>query len=129
MKMSLTLTEEEKIKIAKWILENFEVDLKTKMVKVPTAVEGEAVLIPAEKVFKALKNRLAIAFRNGEDPWIYLANAEITPPSTEELTPCEKCGGMLRTLTPEEYFNQFLKRKVAEKLKIENLEVVKQWLE
>ena len=126
--MSTSLTSEEKIKIVQWILENFEVDQQRKHVKIPTDVEGEKVLIPLKTFLEALKDAVVQALRNNEDPWVYVANVQMTPPSTDGLTPCESCGGKIRTLTPEEHFNRHVKREAAEKLKIKFLDEALKWL-
>jgi hypothetical protein len=121
-------TAEEKLKIAKWVMENFDVDTQNKTVRIPTSVQGEAVVIPLQKLLAAVENAVLTAIRNNEDPWIYLANVKMTPPPTDGLKPCVECGGILRTLSPEEHFNQFIRRKAAEKLKIPFLSEVAQWL-
>jgi hypothetical protein len=123
-----TITPEERLKIIKWVMENFDIDKQNKTVRIPTAVENEAVVIPLERLLATVKDAVLTALRNGEDPWIYVANAEMTPPPTTGLKPCAECGGILRTLSPEEHFNQFIRRKAAEKLKIPFLSEVAQWL-
>jgi len=129
VKMSVTpLTSGEKLKIIKWVMENFDINEQDKTVKIPTATENEAVVIPLEKLLATLKDAVLTAIRNGEDPWIYVANVKMTPPPTTNLKPCAECGGILRTLSPEEHFNQFIKRKAAEKLKIPFLNEVSKWL-
>jgi len=129
IKMSVTPpTNEEKLKIAKWVMENFDVDTQNKTVRIPTSVQGEAVVIPLQKLLAAVENAVLTAIRNNEDPWIYLADVRMTPPPTDGLMPCVECGGILRTLSPEEHFNQYVRRKAAEKLKIPFLDEVMGWL-
>jgi len=121
-------TSEEKLKIAKWVMENFDVDMQNKTVRIPTSVQGEAVVIPLQTLLAAVENAVLTAIRNNEEPWIYLANVKMTPPPTDGLKPCVECGGILRTLSPEEHFNQYVRRKAAEKLKIPFLDEVMGWL-
>jgi hypothetical protein len=69
-------TNEEKLKIAKWVMENFDVDTQNKTVRIPTSVQGEAVVIPLQKLLAAVENAVLTAIRNNEDPWIYLADVK-----------------------------------------------------
>jgi hypothetical protein len=127
--MSITPpTNEEKLKIIKWVMENFDVDEQTKIVRIPTSVEREAVVIPLQTLLATVENAVLTAIRSGDDPWIHMADVQMAPPSTTGLKPCVECGGVLRTLSPEEHFNQCIKRKVAEKLAIPFLDEVVKWL-
>jgi hypothetical protein len=121
-------TAEEKLKIAKWVMENFDVDMQNKTVRIPTSVQGEAVVIPLQKLLAAVENAVLTAIRSGDDPWLHMADVKMTPPPTDGLMPCVECGGILRTLSPEEHFNQYVRRKTAEKLKIPFLDEVMGWL-
>jgi hypothetical protein len=121
-------TAEEKLKIAKWVMENFDVDTQNKTVRIPTSVQGEAVVIPLQKLLAAVEDAVLTAIRNNEDPWLHMADVRMTPPPTDGLKPCVECGGILRTLSPEEHFNQYVRRKAAEKLKIPFLDEVMGWL-
>jgi hypothetical protein len=109
-------------------MENFDVDEQNKTVRIPTSVEREAVIIPLQALLATVENAVLSAIRNGDDPWIHMADVQMTPPPTEGLKPCTECGGILRTLSPEEHFNHYIKRKVAEKLKIPFLHEVVKWL-
>jgi len=130
--MSTAITDEEKVKIAKWIAENFEVNTERLEVKIPTDVPGEAVWIPLQKVIDTLKDKLVQAFRNNEDPWIYIANVQMPLPPTDGLVPCDKCGDgtikILRTTPPEHHFNQYIKRLASSKLKVGFMDKVVGWL-
>jgi hypothetical protein len=109
-------------------MENFNVDEQAKTVRIPTNVEREAVIIPLEKLLTIVENAVLTAIRNGEDPWLHMVDLQMTPPPTDGLKPCVECGGVLRTLSPEEHFNQHVRRKVAEKLAIPFLDEVVKWL-